>query len=328
MESLKKSLLTNILVIFVVGGPGCGKGTQCEKLKEKYQLTHISSGDLLRDEVAAESDLGKEVQEIMTRGELVPLEIVLAMIRNAMMKGVLAGTRGFLIDGYPREREQGIRFESGLHPCHACVYFNVSDDVMLKRMRKRAETSGRADDNEVTMKARLETFRRHSDPVVGYFRTAQKLVEIDASDPPEIVFDATVEALAKMEIHPFEGRISDNNLMAVDEMLHRLPEPRQGKKLLDVCIDACGPPPEGNGMISLRDVILIYRDNYVNSDATQKRHWLEKARHALRRYLKLFCYAVYLRANVSNKFDVSFKKFMKSSYQEIIERRSKEFQFN
>ena len=75
MESLKKSLLTNILVIFVVGGPGCGKGTQCDKLKETFQLTHISSGDLLRDEVAAGSDLGMEVEAIMTRGELVPLEV-------------------------------------------------------------------------------------------------------------------------------------------------------------------------------------------------------------------------------------------------------------
>ena len=74
------------------------------------------------------------------------------MIRNAMMRGVIAGTRGFLIDGYPREREQGIRFESEIHACHACVYFNANDDAMLKRMRKRAETSGRADDNEETMK--------------------------------------------------------------------------------------------------------------------------------------------------------------------------------
>jgi len=97
-------------VFFVVGGPGSGKGTQCEKMVERYGYTHISSGDLLRAEVASGSERGKKLNCIMKKGGLVPNKVVLDMIKEAMLAKVKTAN-GFLIDGYPRKVEQGVEFE-------------------------------------------------------------------------------------------------------------------------------------------------------------------------------------------------------------------------
>ncbi|XP_027725459.1 adenylate kinase isoenzyme 1 [Vombatus ursinus] len=105
-----KEKLKNSKIIFVVGGPGSGKGTQCEKIVEKYGYTHLSTGDLLRAEVSSGSDRGKKLSEIMEKGQLVPLDTVLDMLRDAMIAKVET-SKGFLIDGYPREVKQGEEFE-------------------------------------------------------------------------------------------------------------------------------------------------------------------------------------------------------------------------
>jgi adenylate kinase len=109
-KQIDTTALKNAKVVFVVGGPGSGKGTQCDKIVEKYGYTHLSSGDLLREEVASQSRLGKELNKIMKAGKLVPLEIVLDLIKEAMLKHISA-TKGFLLDGYPREISQGVLFE-------------------------------------------------------------------------------------------------------------------------------------------------------------------------------------------------------------------------
>ena len=97
-------------IVFIVGGPGSGKGTQCDRIVAKYGYCHLSSGDLLRAEVASGSERGQKLNEIMKTGGLVPLETVLAMIKDKMMAN--ADAKGFLIDGYPREVAQGEQFES------------------------------------------------------------------------------------------------------------------------------------------------------------------------------------------------------------------------
>jgi len=106
----KANPLKDTIIVFVVGGPGSGKGTQCAKIVEKYGFTHLSSGDLLRDEVASGSPKGKELTAIMESGQLVSLETVLDLLKTAMIKRA-ADSKGFLIDGYPRELEQGKKFE-------------------------------------------------------------------------------------------------------------------------------------------------------------------------------------------------------------------------
>ncbi|XP_076058966.1 adenylate kinase 1 isoform X2 [Oratosquilla oratoria] len=172
-------------VIFVLGGPGCGKGTQCAKIVEKYGYTHLSSGDLLRDEVASGSERGKQLNAIMEKGDLVPLEVVLDLLAEAMLKKV-NDSKGFLIDGYPREQAQGVRFEESIMPCSKVLYFDVPDEVMVERLLNRAKTSGRVDDNEETIKKRLATFHKHSEPVIHYYK--DKCAQIPALGTPDDIF--------------------------------------------------------------------------------------------------------------------------------------------
>ncbi len=102
--------MKNANVIFVVGGPGSGKGTQCERIVKKYGYTHLSSGDLLREEVKSGSERGKQLNELMQKGLLVSNQTVLDMIKDAMLKNIET-SKGFLIDGYPRQMDQGLEFE-------------------------------------------------------------------------------------------------------------------------------------------------------------------------------------------------------------------------
>merc|ERR1712080_172232 len=112
------------------------------------------------------SERGKSLTAIMESGQLVPLATVLDLLAEAMIKR-LGGSKGFLIDGYPREVAQGEEFEKAIAPCKHILYFEVSDDCMTGRLLKRAETSGRADDNVETIKKRLVTFHQHSEPVIA-----------------------------------------------------------------------------------------------------------------------------------------------------------------
>lgn len=169
-KNIDKSPLTkaNLPVIWVLGGPGCGKGTQCDKIVAKYGYTHLSSGDLLREEVKSGSDRGKLLNEMMEKGELVPLFVVLDLLAEAMIAR-LSGSKGFLIDGYPREVAQGEEFEKEICPCTKILYFNVSDETMTERLLKRGQSSGRVDDNVETIKKRLDTFHKHSEPVMDAY---------------------------------------------------------------------------------------------------------------------------------------------------------------
>ncbi|KAK8726234.1 hypothetical protein OTU49_010443 [Cherax quadricarinatus] len=182
-------------VIFVLGGPGCGKGTQCDKIVQKYGYTHLSSGDLLREEVSSGSERGKTLNAIMEKGDLVPLEVVLDLLAEAMVKRV-STSKGFLIDGYPREQAQGVQFEQRILPCTKVLYFEVPDEIMVERLLHRAKTSGRVDDNEETIKKRLATFHKHSKPVVDYYK--DKCNTIQALSSPDEVFAEVQKALASM----------------------------------------------------------------------------------------------------------------------------------
>merc|ERR1711920_175298 len=154
-KNIDKSPLTKagLPVIWVLGGPGCGKGTQCDRIVAKYGYTHLSSGDLLREEVQGGSERGKTLNAMMEKGDLVPLFVVLDLLAEAMISK-LSGSKGFLIDGYPREVAQGQEFEKEILPCSQILYFDVSDETMTARLLNRGKTSGRADDNVETIKLR------------------------------------------------------------------------------------------------------------------------------------------------------------------------------
>jgi len=174
-------------VIWVLGGPGSGKGTQCERIVAKYGYTHLSSGDLLRAEVQSGSERGKQLTEIMEKGELVPMFVVLDLLAEAMLSK-LAGSKGFLIDGYPREVAQGQEFEKEILPCTVILYFDVSDATMTERLLNRGKSSGRVDDNEETIKKRLDTFHKHSKPVIEAYKEKAKILPAERA-PDEIFAD-------------------------------------------------------------------------------------------------------------------------------------------
>ncbi|PAA49580.1 hypothetical protein BOX15_Mlig009333g1 [Macrostomum lignano] len=192
--------LKDAKVIFVLGGPGSGKGTQCERIVAKYGLAHLSSGDLLRAEVASGSERGNRLKAIMESGELVSLDIVLELIRDAMLARGAAGAKGFLIDGYPRELEQGVRFESELVPCKAVLFFDVSEEVMQQRLLKRGETSGRVDDNEATIRKRFQTFQQLTKPVIEHYKGQGKVIQVDASGSVDEVFGQVQKQLDALKL--------------------------------------------------------------------------------------------------------------------------------
>jgi len=173
-------------IVFIVGGPGCGKGTQCERIVAKYGYCHLSSGDLLRAEVASGSERGQMLQEIMTKGDLVPNEMVLDMMKAEIEKNPEAA--GFLIDGYPRTVDQGKSFEEKVGECCAVVYLEADNETMVGRLLERAKTSGRADDNEETIRKRLTVFSEQTKPVVEHYKGANKCTQINGLRTIEEVF--------------------------------------------------------------------------------------------------------------------------------------------
>lgn len=154
----------------------------------------MSTGDLLRDEVNSGSAKGKELQEIMKSGKLVPLTEVLGLLKAAMTKNESAN--GFLIDGYPREVEQAIQFEKEVCPCTFLIYFDATDESMTKRLVNRGKTSGRADDNEATIKQRLVTFHANREPIMAHY--GNKVVTINAERDPEVIF---ADVCAAIDLH-------------------------------------------------------------------------------------------------------------------------------
>jgi len=195
MADLEKLRSSKIPIVWVLGGPGSGKGTQCARLVEKYGFQHLSSGDLLRDEVQSGSDKGKEISEMMVKGMLVPRQVVLDLLKQAMLKN-LSNAKGFLIDGYPREVEQGEDFEKDIAPCALVLYFDCKDETMKQRLLGRAASSGRADDNEETIVKRLVTFHQCSEPVIAKYTS--KVVCICADTDPDTIFGQCTASVDKV----------------------------------------------------------------------------------------------------------------------------------
>ncbi|XP_073941335.1 adenylate kinase 1 isoform X2 [Choristoneura fumiferana] len=176
---------TKTPIVWILGGPGSGKGTQCDKIIAKYGFIHLSTGDLLREEVRSGSERAKCLTAIMERGELVPNDLVLDLLKEAMLQHA-EKARGFLIDGYPREKSQGIAFEQTIAPATVIIYFEAKSETLTKRLLGRAVSSGRADDNEETIKLRLKTFLDNNDQVLAQY--PDKLRRINAEQSVDAIF--------------------------------------------------------------------------------------------------------------------------------------------
>ena len=156
-----------MLNIVLFGPPGAGKGTQSEKLINKYELVHLSTGDILRSEIAEGADLGMEAKELMDEGILVPDEVVIGMIRSKIGKNPQA--KGFIFDGFPRTEAQAEALDELLDHINTSIdmmlALEVDNDELTSRLLKRGEDSGRSDDkNEGIIRTRIEEYDRKTAP--------------------------------------------------------------------------------------------------------------------------------------------------------------------
>jgi adenylate kinase len=177
------------LILF--GPPGSGKGTQSEKLIAKYGLKHLSTGDLLRSEIAQQTELGMAAKRLMDQGQLVPDEVVIGMIRSALEKNPQA--KGFLFDGFPRTRAQSEALDELLAGKKAAINvvlaLSVSEEELVKRLLNRGLTSGRSDDtNEEIIRARIEEYRRKTSAVADYYQQFNKVVFIKGEGGVDEIF--------------------------------------------------------------------------------------------------------------------------------------------
>jgi len=184
--------------LVLLGAPGSGKGTQASRLKDHLQVPHISTGDLLRAEVAAGSKLGLEAKEIMARGDLVSDAILLGMIEDRLSRPDTAN--GFILDGYPRNLAQASALDALLQrigqPIDCAVQLDVDNELLVERIAGRAKAEGRADDNPESVRKRLSVYTGQTAPVVDFYRQHGLLSVVNGVGSLDDVFTRIVEAIS------------------------------------------------------------------------------------------------------------------------------------
>lgn len=204
--------------IVLLGAPGAGKGTQAAKLVEKYGFAHISTGDMLRAAVKDQTPLGLEAKKFMDAGDLVPDEVVIGLVKERLQDEDTKA--GFILDGFPRTSTQAVALDSELatlkRPLDSALLVDVDKEVIIKRLTSRrqcrecgyigseadascpkceGEMYQRDDDNEATVRNRLDVYENSTAPLIDYYRGCDLLTEIDGDQDPEVVFEAIQKAL-------------------------------------------------------------------------------------------------------------------------------------
>ena len=179
--------------LLFLGPPGAGKGTQAARLCNANGMSHLSTGDLLRSEVAAGTALGQEAEAVMNRGELVSDALVLAIVES-QLKGL--SREGWLLDGFPRTVPQADALEPLLdelkQPIEAVVLLELDDAVLIERLLAR----GRDDDNEAVIRNRLEVYREKTSPLISFYRDKGLLVSVEANGSVEEITQRITEVLS------------------------------------------------------------------------------------------------------------------------------------
>lgn len=164
------------MILILFGPPGAGKGTQADLLKDKFNLLHLSTGDILREEVSNNTDLGQQAKKFMDSGELVTDELIIGMIKNKIDS--TKNVEGFLFDGFPRTISQAEALDAMLLSnslsIDKVISLEVDDNVLTQRLLSR----GRSDDNEETIKNRLNVYKNQTLPIKDYYLKNNKLVEV------------------------------------------------------------------------------------------------------------------------------------------------------
>jgi adenylate kinase len=188
-----------MLNIIIFGAPGSGKGTQSDKLIEHYHLFHISTGDVLRDNIRRGTDLGKTAKGYIDQGQLVPDELIIDILAQVLDENKDKASEGVIFDGFPRTIPQAEALEQlladrGTH-IDAVVGLEVPEDELIKRILLRGQLSGRADDNEETARKRLEVYHNQTSPLKAYYEQQGKYRAINGLGSIDGIFESISETL-------------------------------------------------------------------------------------------------------------------------------------
>ena len=187
-----------MLNIVLFGPPGAGKGTQSELMRNEFSLIHLSTGDILRNEIRNGTTLGMEAKKLMDEGQLVPDSVVIGMIRNKLKQHRDAA--GFIFDGFPRTQAQAVSLDKLLHELGAAITTMISLEVpereLVKRLLERGKSSGRFDDqNEEVIKGRLDVYEKQTAVLKNYYQKQGKLQSINGVRTVEEVFGRIEDAV-------------------------------------------------------------------------------------------------------------------------------------
>jgi adenylate kinase len=184
--------------LLIVGPPGAGKGTQAERMAVEYSIPTISTGEIFRDNIKRETELGVQVKAIVDAGDYVPDSLTNALVTDRLAEADAEG--GFLLDGYPRTAEQ-VKYLDDLlsshgHALDAVVRLVADHDEVVRRLRRRAEEQGRVDDSEEAIRHRLDVFAHETEPLIAAYRDRGILIEVDGLGTPDEVTERIFVALA------------------------------------------------------------------------------------------------------------------------------------
>jgi adenylate kinase len=191
-----------MLNIILFGPPGAGKGTQSEKIINKYNLTHIATGDLFRKHLGEGTELGKLAQKYMDEGNLVPDQVVIGMVDEKLKEG--ANSNGFIFDGFPRTVPQAQALETLLEEkgesINGMIALDVPEDELKKRIKERGKTSGRADDqDEKKIENRIKVYLDETLPVANYFDQKDKFVKINGVGSIDEIFNNICDEVDRLK---------------------------------------------------------------------------------------------------------------------------------
>jgi adenylate kinase len=190
------------LDLLLLGVQGSGKGTQAKRLAAEYGLEHLSTGDMLRQAIAEQTDLGRRVKPILEAGDLVPDDLMIELIRKRLEAPEAAN--GFILDGFPRTMAQADALDSMLaevdRPLSVVLELQVPDDVAIQRLRKRAAEEGRSDDTPEAIANRIDLYHRETKPLVSHYRLAGNLVGIHGDRPENEVFSEIQQAIEQAKV--------------------------------------------------------------------------------------------------------------------------------
>ena len=198
-QSGVKSLFMFNIVIF--GPPGSGKGTQSVKIKEKYRLVHLSTGDILRDAMEKKTPMGVKAQEYMKKGELVPDEDVIGMLMGVLDENM--DSNGFIFDGFPRTENQAVFLKNNLEKrdtkIHALLTLDVDRDELIKRLVDRGKQSGRLDDKLSVIENRINVYHDQTAPVIEFYKKLDKYYPVAGMGTIDEIFDRLCKVIEEVK---------------------------------------------------------------------------------------------------------------------------------